>query len=263
MARQGARRSLEAWFPGENGGTAIARVLFGDAEPGGRLPATFPSREADEPTAGDPEKYPGVGETVKYKEDVLIGYRWFDEQGKDVAFPFGYGLCLHDVRLLRPAARAVGDATRSSSRVVKNTGKRAGIAVPQLYVGMPEPRGGDVQPPWQLKGFDKLQLAPGKSRRVRFTLDDRAFSYWAGQRLATWRRAATGSASAPTRATCRSRASSAAARSARAGCSSRRARPPASAPRAGRSASTCPARSGAPASASPASASAPCAARGG
>jgi beta-glucosidase len=64
---------LEAWYPGQNGGTAIARVLFGDAEPAGRLPATFPLREEDEPEAGDPEKYPGVAETVRYKEGVHIG----------------------------------------------------------------------------------------------------------------------------------------------------------------------------------------------
>src|SRR5207248_5822061 len=83
---------LEAWYPGEEGGSAIARVLFGDVAPGGRLPATFPQQEGDIPTAGDPEKYPGVAETVKYKEGVLVGYRWYDANGIVPAFPFGYGL---------------------------------------------------------------------------------------------------------------------------------------------------------------------------
>ena len=172
---------LEAWFPGDNGGGAVDRVLFGDVEPGGRLPATFPVAYEDEPTAGDPEAYPGIGEIVRYKEDVLIGYRWFDKQRKEVAYPFGFGLsyttfAFSDLRLETSA-----DATETVvSAVVKNTGARTGSAVPQVYVGMPEPNASTVQPPWQLKGFDKVALKPGESRRVRFALDDRAFSYWAG-----------------------------------------------------------------------------------
>ena len=165
---------VEAWYPGQNGGTAIARVLFGDAEPAGRLPATFPLREADEPVAGDPEKYPGVGETVHYKEGVHIGYRWFDEKRLGVAYPFGFGLGYTTFRVsdlrLQPGADAV------ASVAVTNTGARAGSAAPQLYVGMPE-RGVD-QPPLQLKGFDRVRLAPGETRRVRFALDERAFSHW-------------------------------------------------------------------------------------
>jgi beta-glucosidase len=172
---------LEAWFPGQNGGTAIVRVLFGDDEPGGRLPTTFPERDADLPTANDPEAYPGVAETVRYKEGVLIGYRWFDEKKLDVAYPFGFGLTyttfeFSDLRLEPSEDPKLVEV----SAVVRNTGRRAGTAVPQLYVGMPEPRASVVQPPFQLKGFTKVKLAPGARRRVRFTLDERAFSYWAG-----------------------------------------------------------------------------------
>jgi beta-glucosidase len=168
---------LEAWYPGQNGGTAIARVLFGDAEPAGRLPATFPLREADEPVAGDPEQYPGVAETVQYKEGVFIGYRWFDEQGLGVAYPFGYGLGYTTFRIggLR-LERGGGDPVVSVR--VKNTGDRAGSAAPQLYVGMPDPGPGIEQPPLQLKGFDRIELEPGERRRVRFALDERSFSYW-------------------------------------------------------------------------------------
>ncbi len=173
---------LEAWYPGQNGGTAIARVLFGDAEPGGRLPATFPLREEDEPTAGDPEKYPGVGETVHYKEGIHIGYRWFDEHRLGVAYPFGYGLGYTTFRVdglrLEPGSDAV------ASVAVTNTGARAGSAAPQLYVGMPE-RGID-QPPLQLKGFERVRLAPGETKRVSFTLDERAFSHW-DERANGWR----------------------------------------------------------------------------
>jgi hypothetical protein len=172
---------VESWYAGQNGGTAMARMLFGDAEPRGRLPTTFPVSEADQPTSGDPEAYPGVGETVQYKEGVLIGYRWFDEKNKPTAFPFGFGLTYttFSYRGLR-RERSSNAANVVLSAVVKNTGSRPGTAVPQLYVGMPEPAPGIVQPPFQLKGFNKVTLAAGQSKRVRFTLDSRAFSYWAG-----------------------------------------------------------------------------------
>ena len=174
--RDKVRGLLESWYPGQNGGTAIARVLFGDAEPGGRLPATFPLREEDEPTAGDPEKYPGVGEQVTYKEGVLIGYRWFDEHGLGVAYPFGYGLTYTTFQF---GGLRVEPGPNVRVRVtVRNTGTRTGTAVPQVYVGMPEPRLGVVQPPWQLKGFQRVRLRPGESRKVSFELDQRAFSYW-------------------------------------------------------------------------------------
>jgi len=83
---------VEAWYPGESGGVALARVLFGDVDPGGRLPATFPEREGDLPQAGDKESFPGTNGTVKYKEGVLVGYRWFDEKQIKPAYPFGFGL---------------------------------------------------------------------------------------------------------------------------------------------------------------------------
>jgi beta-glucosidase len=174
------RALVEAWFPGQNGGTAMARVLFGDAEPGGRLPATFPLREEDLPTSGDPEAYPGVAETVQYKEGVLIGYRWFDERQLGVAYPFGFGLSYTTFAYSGLRLEAASASRVTVSAVVRNTGGRAGTAVPQAYVGMPEPSAALVQPPWQLKGFAKVRLEPGQSRRVTFTLDERAFSYWAG-----------------------------------------------------------------------------------
>ena len=185
--RDEVRGLMEAWFPGQNGGTAIARVLFGDAEPGGRLPATFPLREEDEPTSGDPEKYPGVNERVHYKEGVLIGYRWFDEKELGVAYPFGYGLTYTSFRFSGLRLEPGRDATVSVR--VRNTGGRIGTAVPQLYVGMPEPSKDLVQPPRQLKGFERVALRPGQSRRVRFVLDERAFSYW-DPRSDGWRVAA-------------------------------------------------------------------------
>jgi beta-glucosidase len=175
--RDRVRGLLEAWYPGQEGGPAIARVLFGDADPGGRLPATFPAREDDEPTAGDPEKYPGVAETVKYKEGVLVGYRWFDAHGLTPAYPFGFGLSYttfaYDSLTVTSTA---GGLTVAAD--VTNTGARSGVAVPQLYVGLPSPGPGVLQPPRQLRGYAKVGLAPGDRRRVSFTLDERALSYW-------------------------------------------------------------------------------------
>src|SRR3954451_2578568 len=159
---------MEVWYPGQEGGPAIARVLFGDAEPGGRLPVTFPKQEADIPTAGDPEKYPGVGEQVKYKEGLFVGYRWYDAKGIEPAFPFGFGLgyTTFSYRKLVVNGRRV-------SVTVKNTGVRTGTAVPELYVGL---RMGGA--PKQLRGMRGVTLGPGRSRRITFKLTDRDLSYW-------------------------------------------------------------------------------------
>ena len=163
---------VEAWYPGDQGGTAIARVLFGDADPGGRLPATFPQQEGDIPTAGDPEKYPGVAENVKYKEGVLVGYRWYDANNITPAFPFGFGLSYtsFDYRNLsvKPGSVSVD---------VKNVGTRTGSDVPQLYLGLPAPPG-VIEPPKMLKGFQPVTLAPGQTQRVTLPITQRALSYW-------------------------------------------------------------------------------------
>lgn len=172
---------LEAWYPGEQGGTAIARVLFGDADPGGRLPATFPQSPDDIPTAGDPAKYPGLGEDVYYKEGVLAGYRWYDANNITPAFAFGDGLSyatfLYSDLRVSPGGSSPMTVATVTARVT-NTGVRTGVAVPQLYLDLPSPSAGVVQPPRQLKGYGKTILAPGQSADVTFGLDDRAFSYW-------------------------------------------------------------------------------------
>ncbi|GEP40431.1 glycosyl hydrolase [Nocardioides psychrotolerans] len=170
---------LEAWYPGQNVGTALARVLFGDAEPGGRLPMTFPRRARDLPTAGDRAAYPGIAGTVHYKEGVMVGYRHFDERRIAPAYAFGHGLGYTTFRFSRPVLRRGTDAQLATVTFrVTNTGKRSGAAVPQVYVGMPSPGKGTPQPPKQLKGFSKVRLAPGASRTVTIELDRRSFSYW-------------------------------------------------------------------------------------
>lgn len=170
---------LEAWYPGQNVGTALAKVLFGDLEPGGRLPMTFPRRAADLPTAGDRAAYPGIAGTVRYTEGVMVGYRHFDERRIRPAYAFGQGLGYTRFRFSAPVLRRGGPgAVAKVSFRVTNTGRRAGTAVPQVYVGMPTPNRATPQPPKQLKGFSRVRLAAGASRTVTVPLDRRAFSYW-------------------------------------------------------------------------------------
>ena len=166
---------LDAWYPGEAGGAAIARVLFGDVDPSGHLPVTFPSSESDEPTAGDLTAYPGLTDET-YKEGVFVGYRWFDEHRIAPAFPFGFGLSYtsFSFRGLRVAARGNGALVTAT---VINSGPRPGAAVAQLYLGLPSQKTAP-EPPAQLEGFQKLTLQPGQSARVSFPLSSRAFSYW-------------------------------------------------------------------------------------
>lgn len=172
---------LEAWYPGEDGGTAIARILFGDVDPGGRLPATFPQQQSDLPTAGDAQQYPGVADQEAYKEGVLVGYRFYDSRAITPAYPFGFGLSYSTYRYsdlnIQAGSSAAGPAATVSATVT-NTGGRAGTAVPELYLGLPSPAPAVIQPPAQLKGFAKLTLQRGQSTRVSFPLDERAFSYW-------------------------------------------------------------------------------------
>ncbi len=176
---------LEAWYPGSEGGSAIARVLFGAVDAQGRLPVTFPRSEADLPTAGDENAYPGVGDVVTYDEGLLVGYRHYDAQRISPAYAFGHGLSYTSFRFsdLRvranspPGSAKRGGALATVSVAVTNTGERRGVAVPQLYLGLPS-RPGVAQPPKALKGFKRVALAPGRTRRVRFELDRRALSYW-------------------------------------------------------------------------------------
>jgi beta-glucosidase len=171
---------LEAWYPGGPGGAAIASVLFGDSDPGGRLPVTFPDAPWQLPTAGDPAKYPGIGLglSVDYKEGVLVGYRWYDAHGETPAFPFGFGLSYTSFRFSKLRVSRRRGSGRYAVRVtVTNTGRRTGWAVPELYLAVPAPAG-LTQPPAQLKGYAKLSLTPGQRKTATIALDGRSFSHW-------------------------------------------------------------------------------------
>ena len=168
---------LEVWYPGQEAGAAIARLLLGDTDPGGRLPVTFPKEEGDTPTAGNPLQYPGVANQVLYSEGVFTGYRWYDKQLVEPAFPFGYGLSYTQFEYSGLSVKPRGTQL-VVSLTVRNTGSRGGWATPQLYLGLPSPSEAVPQPPRVLKGFYKQWLNAGASVRTTFTLDERALSYW-------------------------------------------------------------------------------------
>lgn len=171
---------VEAWYGGSAGGAALARMLFGDVDPGGRLPITFPRTHEDLPTAAK-ERFPGVDQLVRYDEGMNVGYRGIDNPlyafGHGLSYTtFSYtGLTLDRSAFTAGAAAAHGgfDGRKAvtASFTVKNTGARAGVAVPQVYVTIK----GEHR---QLKGFTKLRLAPGESRRVSIALDQQAFAVY-------------------------------------------------------------------------------------
>ncbi len=178
---------LVAWYPGQEAGDALARVLFGDTEPGGRLPVSFPKAEGDTPTAGNPLQYPGVLNQAVYSEGIFTGYRWYDQNQVEPAFPFGYGLSYTQFAFEDLQVSANGDRI-DAAVTVRNTGRRAGWAVPQFYVGLPSPSADVPQPPRVLKGYGKRWLQPNTSARVAVTLESRGLSYWDIE-TAGWRNA--------------------------------------------------------------------------
>jgi beta-glucosidase len=161
---------LEAWYPGEEDGNVVADLLFGAANPSGKLPMTFPKAESQTP-ANTPEQYPGVGGTATYSEKLQVGYRWYDAQNVEPQFPFGHGLSYSTFAFRHLGVSGSGRATVD----VTNTGRRTGADVVQVYVAAPASAG---EPPRQLRGFAKVTLRPGQTRHVEVTLDPRSFSIW-------------------------------------------------------------------------------------
>jgi beta-glucosidase len=167
---------LEAWYPGEEDGNALASVLFGDVNPAGKLPVTFPRSEQQTPVSS-PERWPGVNGVAHYSEGLQVGYRWYDAQGENPLFPFGFGLSYTRFAFrhlsVSPCPDRNGNVTVGVD--VTNTGRRTGSDVVQVYVGAPAAAG---EPPRQLGGFQKVTLRPGQTRHVSFKLNARAFSVW-------------------------------------------------------------------------------------
>ena len=162
---------LEVWYPGTRGGEAIARLLFGEVNPSGRLPMTFPRDEEQLPRpkiAGDPNKT-DEQLSVDYTEGAAVGYKWFDRERLEPLFPFGFGLSY--TRFTYSAFRAIAAGDRLTvSFVVKNTGNRRGKDVPQIYVA---PLAGGWESPRRLAGWRKLELLSGARQQVTLTVDAR------------------------------------------------------------------------------------------
>ena len=171
-----AKAVVEAYLGGQAVGGATRDVLFGRVNPCGRLPETFPHKLEDNPSY---LTYGGEGDRAVYNEGVFVGYRYYDRKKMDVLFPFGYGLSYTTFAYsnLRASADTIRDTETLTVTVdVTNTGARAGKEVVQLYVG--DRKSNVFRPVRELKGFEKVFLAPGETRTVAFTLDKRAFAYW-------------------------------------------------------------------------------------
>jgi beta-glucosidase len=190
------------WYGGTEGGNGLARVLFGDVNPSGRLPCTWPKQLADSPAhaGGDAAQYPGTGggrggmggaaggaagggPEETYSEGLLVGYRWFDEKKIEPQFPFGYGLSyttfsLGDAAIYPPfsmtGSPAIDVYTVHCS--VTNTGTREGATVVQAYVSQDKPA--VTRPPKELKGFTKVTLKPGEKKQVSISLPPVAFTHY-------------------------------------------------------------------------------------
>jgi beta-glucosidase len=175
---------LQAWYPGQECGNAIADVLSGAAEPGGRLPQTFPVRWADNPTASrDPEVYPGENGRVRYAEGVFVGYRHYDRAGIEPLFSFGHGLGYTQFELSDLAVAPTDEGARASVTLT-NIGSRPGATVVQIWVGDREVSA--PRPARELRAFGKFALQPGETRKVAFDLPQRAFA-WYDASSAAWR----------------------------------------------------------------------------
>lgn len=166
---------VEAWYPGQEDGNAVAAVLFGDFNPSGKLPVTFPAADAQVP-ANTPQQYPGVNGNAVYSEQLQVGYRWYDANGHTPLFPFGYGLSYTTFGFsnLTVSPRAA-DGTVTVGVQITNTGQRTGAEVAQVYLADPATAG---EPPRQLRGFQKINLPPGQSGHLTIKLDARAFQIW-------------------------------------------------------------------------------------
>mgnify|MGYP003851975599 FL=1 len=176
---------VEMWYPGQEDGHATAAILFGDSDPGGRLPVTFGRRLDDYPAATE-ERYPGVGLEAEYDEGVFVGYRHFDAEGIEPQFAFGHGLSYTDFTYSNVTVEADDEPGASVEVTVENVGDRPGRDVVQVYLGPAE--AAVERPPKALAGFEPITLDAGETTTVTLSIDARAFAYYdveAGEWVAT------------------------------------------------------------------------------
>ncbi|MCF3963102.1 glycoside hydrolase family 3 C-terminal domain-containing protein [Streptomyces fuscigenes] len=168
---------FEAWYPGQESGNAIAALLYGDVNPSGRLPVTFP-KSLDQVPASTAAQWPGVNGKVQYSEGLDVGYKYYDAKGETPLYPFGYGLSYTSYRFSN--LHVDGSTLREGGKLrvtadVTDTGDRAGSEVAQLYLSDPKAAG---EPADQLKGFVKVALKAHQTKQVSFDVTARDASYW-------------------------------------------------------------------------------------
>jgi beta-glucosidase len=164
---------LDIWYAGQEAGQALAYILFGNANPSGKLPVTFPKRFEDSPAYGH---YPGENLQVDYAEGIYVGYRYYDTRHVEPQFPFGFGLSYTTFAYSDLSIVPSAEHGQAVTAHVKNTGTRAGAEVVELYVH--DGHSKIDRPTHELKGFQRVELQPGESKTVHFTLDRSDFSYW-------------------------------------------------------------------------------------
>ena len=168
------------WYGGQEGGNAIADVLFGDANPSGKLPVSFVRDWKDSPAYGH---YPGENLQVDYSEGIYVGYRYFEKQKVEPLFPFGYGLSYtkFDYSDLKISPHeGSSDKLVGVSLKLRNSGSRSGAEVVELYVH--DGHSSTDRPVQELKGFRRVSLAPGETKEVHFTLDRSATAFYSTSR---------------------------------------------------------------------------------
>jgi beta-glucosidase len=172
---------IEGWYPGMEGGNALAKVIFGEINPSGKLPMTFP-KKLDESPAHKLGEFPGVNGTVHYNEGIFVGYRYFDTYKVDPQFAFGHGLSYTTFQYSNMSVQKLPGKQAIVTVTVKNTGKVAGAEVVELYVKQVKPS--VERPDKELKAFGKVFLQPGESKQVTLKLDAASFSYYNEQKKA-------------------------------------------------------------------------------
>jgi beta-glucosidase len=169
-----ARAIVQAWYPGMEGGNALARILFGQVNPSGKLPMTFP-KKLEDVGAHTLGQYPGDSVNVYYYDDIYVGYRYFDTWKVEPQFAFGHGLSytsfVYSNLKVQPAGKKA-----TVSFTIKNTGSREGAEVAQVYIR--QEKSTLPRPDKELKAFRKISLKPGEQRTITLTLDEDAFRYY-------------------------------------------------------------------------------------
>jgi beta-glucosidase len=167
-----------AYYPGHEGGNALASILFGDVNPSGKLPFTF---IADSSQAPGFKNYMNVDPKINYQEGLYIGYRYIDKHMLKPRYPFGYGLSYTTFAITGASVKPLGNNTYTLTAKVKNTGTRAGEEVVQAYVSDQNP--GVDKPVKELKAFSKVMIQPGETKEVTLFLPQRAFMYFNAEKM--------------------------------------------------------------------------------